>query len=80
MDQATYSRSRDAATASLIGCWVAYCDQPDEGLLRLFTGLQQRLELAALHAQESNFAAAVDALPFLPYTFNALSARWLHLN
>lgn len=80
MDQVSYFAARDAATATLIACWVSYCGQPDEALLRAFTLLQHRLELAALHALESNYPAAVHALPFLPLTFNALSAQWPSLN
>ena len=80
MDQAAYLTARTAAADSLIGCWVAYCTQPDERLARDFAILQLRLELAAQHALESNYAAAVDVLPPLPLSFNAISAQWLSPN
>jgi hypothetical protein len=76
MDQAAYTTARDATTSMLISCWLRYCTQPEEALFRQFTLLQHRLELAALHARELNYAAAVHALPPLPLTFNALSAQW----
>lgn len=74
MDQAAYSASQTSALSTLLVLWVSYCTQPDEELLRRFNHLQLQVEVAAVHAQELNYAAAVQALPSLTLTY--VSPPW----
>ena len=75
MDQAAYLKFRDAATASLIGCWVAYCARPDPALYAQYLELQRRLLAADAHAQQTNYFFAGTLLPLLPLTYDAQPAN-----
>ena len=76
MTETTYLASKKVATTALIGHWVAYCDQPSLRSLQAFSRLQHQLELAALHAVELNYAAALDALPVVVPNNNPLFLIW----
>jgi hypothetical protein len=71
-----YNKAKSAAESTLVACWVAYCDQPDEDTLTYYRHLQRRLELAALYAGDVNYLAAVEILPPLPYTRHTTSANY----
>ena len=75
MDQAAYLKFRDAATASLISCWVAYCARPDAALFAQYLELQRRLLAADAHAQQTNYFFAGNLLPMLPRTYDAQPAH-----